>query len=160
MSQHLEGKNLVELLDMMEPVPEPPAISLMPQTPGWIVLGIIVVGLAFWAARALQARHRERAYRRAALAELAEIGNDSAKIATLLRRTALAGFPRDQVAGLVGEDWLNFLDQSYGGKGFSGEQGQVFLAAPYRQSAPDPALGALARDWITLHKSGHRQTTP
>lgn len=156
MSTHLTGKNLIELLDMLEPVPEPAAISLMPQTPGWAVLGGVVLGLLVWAARHLRARHRANAYRRAALEELAGSGGDAAQIAGLLRRTAMARYGREQAAGLTGRDWLNFLDQSYGGKGFSGGLGQMLLAAPYRRSASDPALADLARDWI----QGHRRARP
>lgn len=156
MSQHLEGKDLVELLDMLEPVPEPAAVSLMPQTPGWIVLGIVVVVAVWWGLRQMRARRRAGAYRRAALAELDRAGDkaedDSAYIATLLRRTALAGYPRAQVAGLTGDDWLNFLDQSYGGKGFSGPEGKALLAAPYRRNIPQPGLADLARTWITTHR--------
>ncbi len=152
MSGHLEGKNLVELLDMLEPVPDPAPVSLMPQTPGWIVLGLLVLGLIVWTLRLVRARRHARAYRRAALAELAGVGNDAARIAALLRRTALAGFPRDEVAGLTGTKWLNFLDQSYGGKGFSGEAGQALMSAPYRGNASHPALADLARQWITSHR--------
>lgn len=152
MNEKTQGKTLVELLDMLEPVPEPPAISLWPQTPGWIVLGLVFLGLVFWGVHRLRLRHRAGAYRRAALAELAETGDDAARIAALLRRVALAGFPRAQVAGLGGENWLNFLDQSYGGKGFSGDHGRVLLTAPYRQSQSDPALRALARTWIKQHR--------
>jgi len=160
MSQHLEGKDLVELLDMLEPVPEPAAVSLMPQTPGWIVLGIVVVVAVWWGLRRMRARRRAGAYRRAALAELDRArdragnrtGDDGAYIATLLRRTALAGYPRAQVAGLTGDDWLNFLDQSYDGKGFSGPEGKALLAAPYRRNIPQPGLADLARTWITTHR--------
>jgi uncharacterized protein DUF4381 len=152
MSTHLTGKNLIELLDLLEPVPDPPPISLWPQTPGWAVLGLIALVLMFWGVRTMWARHRARAYRYAALAELAQTGDDAAHIAALLRRVALAGYPRRDVAGLTGAGWLTFLDQTYGGDGFSGPIGQALLLAPYRQSAPDAALADLARDWITTHR--------
>ena len=160
MNSDLEGKNLVELLDMLEPVPDPAPISLIPQTPGWVVLGIVVLGLIFWIARRITSRRQARAYRRAALVELAGANDDVARIATVLRRTALAGFPRAEVAGLTGVDWLNFLDQSYDGKGFSGDAGQVLLTAPYRENTADPAFTDLARKWITTHRTTHRQVHP
>ena len=156
MSEHFEGKNLVELLDLLEPVPEPQAISLFPQTPGWIFLGILVAASIAWAAWAVHRHHRENAYRRAALSELSRCEDDTARIATVLRRSALAGYARSQVAGLTGADWLGFLNESYGGSGFSGHLGQTLLAAPYRQSGTDPALTKLARDWITKHQKARR----
>lgn len=154
MNDQFEGKNLVELLDMLEPVPEPPPIPLIPQTPGWIVLGLVMLVFMAWGVRRFIAHRRANAYRRAALEELARAGDDAATIAGLLRRTALAGFPRGQVAPLTGEDWLNFLDQSYGKKGFTTDQGRILISAPFRKSVRDPALTALVGDWVRHHRRG------
>jgi hypothetical protein len=165
MSTHLQGKDLIELLDLLEPVPAPVDISLMPQTPGWILLGVAVATLTFFTVRYVRKRHQANAYRRAALAELAACNDDAVQIAALLRRTALAGFPRDKVAGLVGADWLKFLDQAYGENGFSGASGQMLLDAPYRKNTSDPArdpasnpaLSKLARTWIRRHQVSQGQ---
>lgn len=153
MSAHLEGLGLVDLLDLLEPVPEPMAVPLTPQTPGWIVLGLVVVAIGWWiGARAL--RHwRANAYRRAALARLAQCGDDPAELARLVRQTALAGFGRRAVAARTGADWLAFLDATVGGTGFSEGPGRVLIRAPYSpDSTPDAALTALVRDWIRGHR--------
>jgi hypothetical protein len=152
MSTDLDGLNLFELLDLLQPVSEPPAIAMTPQTPGWILMGLALVVLVVWGVRHVHARYRAGAYRRAALAELPDTGDDAACIAALLRRTALAGFPRQAVAGLTGPDWLAFLDRSYGGTGFSHGPGQAIATAPYRETLTDPALTTLAQDWIKRHK--------
>jgi len=151
MSSHLDGLDLIALLDLLAPVPQPSAIPLTPQTPGWVVLGLALLVLAIAALRRVRARHQATAYRRAALAELADAQNDAAQIAALIRRTALAGYPRHVVAGLTGGDWLGFLDRSYGGTGFTDGPGQAVITAPYQSSAADPALTALARNWIRGH---------
>ena len=101
MTPDYEGLNLIELLDLLEPTPEPDPIAMTPQTPGWIVLGIVLALAALWALRKLVRHRRAGAYRRAALRELDSAGDDAARIADVLRRTALAGFPRAQVAGLA-----------------------------------------------------------
>ena len=154
MSQHLDELNLVELLDLLEPVPEPLRVAMTPQTPGWLVLGLAVALLALWAAVKLLRNYRSNAYRRAALAELnmlSRTGEDPARIAVLLRRTALAAYPRDQVASLHGDSWLRFLDDCFPGDGFCTGPGQVLATAPWRPTVADPALTDLARDWIRRH---------
>ncbi len=152
MSEHLEGLNLVELLDALEPIPEPAAIPLTPQTAGWLWLGAALIAVAV----VLIIRHiktrRANAYRRAALKELSETQDDAARIALLLRRTALAAYPRARVAGLIGSDWLAFLDQSFDGTGFRDGPGQLLATAPYQGSTKDPALTSLARQWIETHQ--------
>lgn len=152
MSEDLDGLNLVELLDLLEPVTEPAPVSLMPQTVGWVfvVLGVLLLGA--YLTRRTYVHLRDNAYRRAALVELAATGNDAARIATLLRRTALAAFPREAVAGLHGTDWLAFLDKTFSGSGFSDGPGQILLTAPYRQSETNANVTDLARDWIKTHR--------
>ena len=98
-------------------------------------------------------RHRRaNAYRRAALQALDQAGDDPAQIALVLRRTALAAFPRAQVAGLIGADWLRFLDHSFGGTGFANGAGRALTTAPYQGGEPDRVLTDLARRWITTHR--------
>src|SRR5262245_3171457 len=58
------------------------------------------------------------------LSRLAALGRDDSRevtsaLALLVRRTALAAFPRQEVASLAGPAWLAFLDRSYGGHEFS-----------------------------------------
>ena len=149
------GKSLVELLDMLAPVPEPPAISMWPQTQGWIWLGLTILALLAYAGWRWHLRHKANAYRRAAMEALSKAGDDPCQIAEILRRTALAAYPRQDVASLAGEDWLRFLDAGLGRAGFESELGQSMLAAPYQpEVAPIQGLGALARLWVARHKIG------
>jgi len=155
MSQHLEGLKLVELLDLLDPPPEPVRVAMTPQTSGWIVLGLVAALLLAWGAVTLLRRYRSNAYRRAALDELnalAHDGEDPAQIAVLLRRTALAAYPRGQVASLHGDSWLMFLDAHFPGEGFFAGPGRILAEAPWRPVAANPALTALARDWILRHR--------
>lgn len=149
-----EGKNLVELLDMLRPIPEPPPVSMWPATAGWIWLGLGILALATWVGWRALRRWRAGAYRRAALAQLSAAGDDPVQVAAILRRTALAAYPRRDVAGLIGDDWLSFLDQSAGMNGFSSDAGEALLAAPYRPMPAVPGLGQLARDWVRRHRAG------
>jgi hypothetical protein len=153
MSETQNATSLADLLDQLEPVPVPPSVPMYPQTAGWLVLAaglLVLVALFAWRWHL----HRlATAHRRAALAELAQAGDDRAAIAEILRRTALISFPRPQVAGLTGPEWATFLDHSYGGSGFSTPTGQALLSAAYCGSSPDPRATDLARDWIRHHKN-------
>jgi Ca-activated chloride channel family protein len=75
--------------------------------------------------------------------------------ASLARRTALAAFPREQVASLTGSAWLSFLDRTGGGHDFSHGSGRSLEISAYRQSPTDPkALIAVVRRWIRSHRGG------
>jgi Ca-activated chloride channel family protein len=144
-------------------IPLPREVSLWPQT--WeariaIMLLLVAVTGSVWH---LLHRRRVNRYRREALAELNQIeharngaGPDSlSKLTVLVRRTALAAFPREQVAPLLGPAWLSFLDRSYGGREFSEGVGRLLVSGPYRQLPPDDAelksLVVLIRRWIRGH---------
>jgi hypothetical protein len=146
-------------------IPLPVPVSLWPAT--WtarISIAVLAVGLVaaiVWLARWWYVNR----YRRAALADLDRIlrapavGLDAASIADalalLVRRTALAAFPRQTVAPLAGPAWLAFLDRSYGGHEFSQGAGSPLSLAPYdhrpMSSAEVASLADLVRRWIRRH---------
>jgi hypothetical protein len=148
-------ENLVSLLDKLVYPPEPLAVSLVPQTTGWLVLLVCgLVGIAFLA-RILVIRHRANAYRRAALAALKTVDGDPAGLARIVRKTALEAFPRVEVASLYGKDWLAFLDDTCDGAEFVDGPGQFVARAPYRRAEPVSEAGIDAvRYWITNHRRG------
>lgn len=88
----------------------PSAISFVPATPAWFVLFAILAALAVWAGWRMWCRWHRNAYRRAALREIESVS--SADIAAVLKRTALAAWPRADVASLAGEDWATFLQRT------------------------------------------------
>lgn len=152
MKPDLEGLDLVELLDLLEPVQEPAQIPLTPQTAGWIWLGPLIVLLILYAVWKAVRHHQANAYRRAAIQELSSVGDDAAEIASILRRTALVAYPRDSIAGLHGKDWLNFLNRTYSGNGFTDGPGEALIVAPYRGNLDEPNLNRIAREWTRSHK--------
>jgi hypothetical protein len=147
--------SLVDLLDQLQDIVEPPPVSMMPQTWAWAVLaGILLLALGFglWACL----RHRRAtAWRRAALAELRtlapalEVGDPAAlaRLQTLLRRVALVTAPRPDVAPLTGNAWAGYLAQTGGD---FGPLAPALADAPYRPAAGYDGRAALAaaRRWI------------
>jgi hypothetical protein len=142
-------------------VPLPTSVSLWPQTWTSRVALALILAAVVGGGWALVRRWRARRYRRAALAELAAIerrlsvvpsATVSTELAALVRRTALAGFPRDQVAGLNGAAWLSFLDRTSGSHDFSDGAGRTLELAAYQPTASEPRLLiGLVRHWIEVH---------
>jgi hypothetical protein len=149
-----EGINLVDLIDRLAEPLQPAPVSMAPQTAGWTVLAVLLALVLAWLAWRWVQRWRANAYRRAALDELDAAGDDPAAIADILRRTALAAWPRGRVASLSGADWLHFLDATGGGGGFLEGPGAALASAPYRSdaAAAAPGLGALAARWVRRHR--------
>ncbi len=144
--------DLAQLHDIHLPAP----VSWWPPAPGWwamAILSLLVVGLGYLGYR----RHRRNRWRRSALTALSQL-RDSApealprQLSVLLRRVAVSRFPRHEVAGLTGQDWLTFLDRTLDdGDAFRAGVGQVLRDAPYRAGrAPvEPTdLLTLCERWI------------
>lgn len=70
--------------------------------------------------------------------------NDFARQCSIfLRRAAVLMYPERDVAGLIGEEWLRFLDQTSNSDQFTNGPGKVLLIAPYsRTSARAPHFDA------------------
>jgi hypothetical protein len=79
-------------------------------------------------------------------------------LSQLLRRFALARFPRAEVAGLTGEAWLGFLDHHTQDNSFTGGIGRALAEAPYRPRAEFPIakLSALVEQWIERNPGANR----
>lgn len=147
----VQADNLIDLLDRIAPPAEPAPIAMIPQTWGWAVLGLLLLALTGWGIRRYLRHRRRNAYRRAALRMLGDCGDAPARIAEVLRRTALTAYPRTDVASLSGEAWLYFLDSHAKGADFVAG-GQALALAPYKTVAADPALTRRAMDWVRSHR--------
>ncbi|MDK4742520.1 DUF4381 domain-containing protein [Rhizobium sp. CNPSo 3464] len=143
----------------------PPPVSWMPQTWGWAVLAtILVVVLLVVFLRWLKA-YRANAYRREALAQLAEIeekirdpvarGDGLRELAALLKRVMLAGWGRPAVAEIAGAAWVRFLSE-HGDEKASTALERLLDDLEYHGNAEPPpdvvdqAVPA-ARSWIGHH---------
>jgi hypothetical protein len=134
--------------------------DLWPPAPGWWVLAGLLLSLAFFAGRRLWGRRRLRQRRRQVLEALARTGDKLAEgqdatlflaeVSMLLRRVALARYPRRRVASLVGSEWLRFLDETGGEGQFSHGPARILGLGPYLPRVEVEAQGLLdlARDWV------------
>ena len=139
----------------------PPAPPFWPLAPGWWIVAALVLAAITWGGIRLWKRAHLRSQRRRVIDALGQLerglatersAEALARISLLLRRLALARFPRERVAGLSGDAWLRFLDESGGDGRFAEGPGRVLADGPYRRTLPgdlDPAgLAALVRDWV------------
>ncbi|MEP2706393.1 MAG: DUF4381 domain-containing protein [Roseibium sp.] len=150
MNEDWKGLNLPDLIDLLAPVPEPAPVSMVPQTAGWIWLGLGLLAVLAAIIWNIRIHRKKNAYRRQALEEL-KTSADTAGIAQILRRTALVAYPRANVASLNGDAWLSFLDNSYSGNGFSNGPGKLIADGPYQRDVEATNLVPLARKWIKTH---------
>ncbi|VVE62204.1 hypothetical protein PCA31118_00933 [Pandoraea captiosa] len=150
----------------LDELPLPPPVSYMPQTWGWgVVAVLIVLGVAWCVWRAWR-RYRRDHYRRLALAELERLAAMSrepdhrtiavASMAALLKRTALAAYPAENVGAMRGATWIEFLNRHRGR--FEARDGQYLAMASYAPRGVDDtpqgeidALVQRARQWIHDH---------
>jgi hypothetical protein len=149
----------------------PDPVAMTPQTAGWAILAGLVVALVIWFAWRAYGRWRAAAYRREALGRIDAIEAamsvpDRRRLALaalppLLKRTALAAYPRAQVASLTGETWLAFLDGTIGATEFSRGPGRLLLDLAFappggvvRSEAEARELLSLMRRWVRRHRAG------
>ena len=127
-------------------LPEP--IGWWPLAPGWwVLIALAVLGLSLLGRKYLQ-HYRTEAARRHALKRFKEYCDDytrhgnavrlGTELSELVRRTMLAYAPRDEVAGLTGEDWLAWLDRDLDRPHFQNGDGRPLIVWPYRD--PDASI--------------------
>jgi hypothetical protein len=143
----------------LKEIPMPDPISLLPATQGWL---LVAAGLLLILGALTHRRWRgwqRQAYRREALALLDGMRSEPAALAALprvIRTTALAAFPRAEVAGLRGVAWLTWLNQN-GGR-FDLGDAECFARLPYDERTADQLapeeMGRLleaSRAWVEEH---------
>ena len=156
-------------LSNLSDIVEPASITWWPPAPGLVLLGILIllwtsfIVLLWW-------RHRQHnAYRRAALQELVAIEErlhypqtrteGIRQLSVLLKRVALAAYPRTAVASLTGDRWSAFLDRQIGDDTFSIGHSKVLAMAmvdpnpgAYLTTSDCQRLIQAVRCWINGHR--------
>ncbi len=162
----MDPGSLQNLHDIVVPDPA----SFWPPAPGWYALAVLVLMLAVWTVSQLYIAWKNNRYRREALAELDRLAAGSSQaeyrigvlrqLNALLKRTALAVWPRTEVADLSGDRWLAFLDRTGGTTSFGREPVSLLSEISFARqdklsNLPDARVAELmaaARKWIKKHK--------
>lgn len=143
--------DLSQLRDIHLPAP----VSWWPPAPGWWMLAALLL-IALAAVYGGYRRRRRTQWRRVALAELQHLHGETPEqflrgVSVLLRRVAVTRFPRHDVAALIGEQWLAFLDRTLDkGTAFQSGAGRALAVGPYADEpeVDTEALYALCERWI------------
>lgn len=139
----------------------PQPIHMLPTAPGWIIVYLIIFLLFSWTLYFLYKLMRNRHTVKFALTKLNKLQqqmqenpniNVAAEISTLLRRTALYYFPREDIAGLSGKQWLEFLNRSGKTMNFTQNDGCLLTDAPYQKNniTDSTTLFVLTREWLKV----------
>jgi len=146
-------------LDRLHDIVEPPPIPWWPMAPGWYVVGgLVFVGVVWAALRALK-NWKAAAYRREALREL-EAAEDVVTMAGLIRRTALAVVPRQEVVEQAGKAWPDWLADHWDGA-ISPEVRELLMVGVYQKSVSagdGEKLREFAAGWIAGHRVNHSES--
>jgi hypothetical protein len=107
----------------------PTEIGIWPLAPGWYFLSILIFVVSFLVCIKIYKWYLQRQPKRAALAMLAEFAKDyertgdskqtSIQLSRLLRQVALIYYPREMVASLHQDAWIEFLNRTGKGVDFS-----------------------------------------
>jgi hypothetical protein len=145
----------------------PEAISWWPPAIGWWLLALLIILLivgGIWLVKRLTRKTAIKTAKKLLLSikQNSEIDNQQKleELSKLLRRVAVSNTPRSRVAGLIGQDWLLFLDSSVKGAPFSEGIGQLLANAPYRNISPNDGeisqLLSLCQDWLNAQASSKK----
>lgn len=128
-------------------LPEPPPLW-PPAVGGWLLV-LVVTGMALLMAFRLYRRYWQNRYRRAGLSLLRRAATNY-DVSLLLKRVAMAAYPRHMVASLYGQDWEDFLNASCTRCTF-----REFSGKDYDCKA-EPELIRSAARWIRYHDVSYR----
>lgn len=157
--------SLDNLHDIVVPLPEP----WWPPAPGWYVLGALLILVAAWLLIDRIRHWWTNRYRGTAMQELHRLQTSSIQdgdragtmiaLDQLLKRVALAAWPRRDVAGLSGEPWIRFLSQTGRVDTFTADQTSLLRDVVYstrisRQLSAQQCseLFEAAGRWIQQHR--------
>ena len=130
----------------------PNPIGWWPLAPGWwglLALLILLIGVLIYVIR----RRRRVTPIKLALTELARVEADEnmtavqkvQALSSLVRRVVLSLRPREEVAGLLGQDWLKRLDQLFDSVEYTQGVGRHLVESPYRRGVSSADLTELCQ---------------
>ena len=145
------------------PILEPDPVKFSFETPGWYVVGILILLTCFYLTFRLIKQYKQNAYRRQALKELTQINPSSSnnqlnlqlsELFVILKMVALKAYGRKNVATLYGKPWLIFLESKAKNTPFSKYEA-IISSTIYENAKPDikelNELKSLSKKWIQTH---------
>jgi len=153
--------NPSDSLSQLADIHLPPTISQWPPAYGWWLLACALLILIAVGIRWLLISHRKKQYKVEATSVLNNIKqqfqSDNNNLAaleainSLLKQTCMTHYGRHETAGLSGDAWLAFLDNTGNTKDFSKGPGRSLTYTLYTPNpvAPVEELIEITKKWIT-----------
>lgn len=146
------------LLQQLKDLHNPASVSWWPLAVGWygviflLLLVLSLFGFLFYRYRQRKKRH-DFIFQQLTSIEKKLLDHDPTAVSdcsVLLRKIALLHFPRQEVAGLHGAAWLEFLDRTGNTQEFSQGCGRLLITVAYQQQWDDTAtqLLPLIKRWM------------
>lgn len=163
MAEKLTSSPPSQALEKLRDIHAPAPVGWWPLAPGWYLLLVMLIlavcGILFFVLRRVANSRAKRQALQLLLSyeqQYQQVPNSqltTAHVSELLRRVALVYFPREAVAGLQGEAWIMFLNNTSKGLDFSKVYHEL-LEMPYqpKTSGDLQALFRLARTWISQRR--------
>lgn len=166
-------------LDNLHDIVVPEPVTWWPPAPGWYLLGALILFAASWFfINAIENWWKNR-YRGAAIKELNQLRHSTRKLENhelirrlndILKRVTLNAWPREEVATLSGEQWLEFLTENANlpgnGTAFGSEQTRVLRDAAYSKkicnalsSTEMDEIFSTAEHWIRRHEASSNESS-
>lgn len=132
---------LQQLKDIQQPLP----ISWWPLMWGWyVVAGVCLIALSFLVFYLVRLGIRQQR-KRQILKEISVLRfsegmnkqSITAQLSILLKQILFMVYPRQDIAGLQGEDWLLFLDKVSNSSSYTQGCGRLLITAPYQPVIDD-----------------------
>jgi hypothetical protein len=156
--------NPTDPLSQLRDIHLPDPITWWPPAIGWwivtLILIVAIAGSIYWVWR----RYQRLAYKREALKHMESVRarylshRDDAQLlselSALLKRISITRYGREEIAGLTGSPWLEFLDRTGNTQEFTDGSGRA-LASERFNPAPkvdSTELMNIAQQWITKQK--------
>ncbi len=139
-------------LDRLHDIVEPTSVSWWPPAPGWYIVFAVFLIMFVWFSIRWWKWWKANAYRREALRKLDSL-QDSAAIAELLRRTALATYSRSEIATRSGVEWVQWLSEK-SQNAMPSHVSEILQSEIYRPENCShlSELKDYVADWITHHE--------
>jgi Domain of unknown function (DUF4381) len=145
----------------------PEAIGWWPPALGWWLLAILIpllIVLIIWLYKRITRKTAIKAAKKLLLQIKHNQQCDNSQklkdLSALVRRVAISTTTRNECAGLTGQRWLEFLDQSVKGTPFTQGIGQLLVNAPYQNLAVSDQetsqLTSLCEDWLNAQTKRKR----
>ncbi|MBV4360452.1 DUF4381 domain-containing protein [Pinibacter aurantiacus] len=145
---------------------EPAPVKFTYSTPGWYVLGALLLLLLIVVLWLLIRHYIRNSYRREAIKSLQQIetmyaaSNNYTDLVyetnMLAKRVAMSRYGRHPVAGLRGEEWINYMNSKWRKKSFNANDASLLANNLYTFSPLPSEQASLfvskTKDWIRKHR--------